>query len=62
METLSTVELSIVGIAVIALAWFGWGMLTGKSKRKNPFAGRRSSGSGEETSSNGSTDTPTSSN
>jgi hypothetical protein len=40
METFSTADLVIISVAVIAMAWFGWSILTKDTKGKTPFAGR----------------------
>jgi hypothetical protein len=37
MENFSTVDLVIIGVALCAIAWFGWNILTDNKKGTNPF-------------------------
>jgi hypothetical protein len=42
MENFSNTELVIVGVALAAMAWLGWSILTVEVKGKNPFGSNRS--------------------
>lgn len=41
MENFSTADLVIIGVAVIAMAWFGWNILTKDTKGTDAFGDRR---------------------